>query len=232
MRLRLWISLCLIFGLASLALFATSCGSSSKTQIRMLNAIVLYPDLDMLVDGSDIASNIAYGSASGYASVSSGSRHIQIEPSGSSSPIIDSSANLGSGSATTALAYLNTSNAISFAALTDNNAAPSSGNFNIRIINASPAFPSSGAAVDVYVVQSGTNIAGVPPNVVSLAEGSASTYLSLVAGTYDVIFTIPGTKSQIAQSLQVSFGAGNVRTAVVLNGQGGGFTVSVLSDAG
>ena len=231
MRLRLGISLCLIIGLAGLVLFASSCGSSSKTQIRMMDAVVTYPDLTMLIDGNSMASSIAYGSASSYSSVSTGTRHVQIEPSGSSSPIIDVNQNLGSGTATTALAYLDTSNNVKSSFLTDNNAAPSSGNFNLRVINAAPAIGSAGA--DVYVVPSGTNISGVNPNFSGLLDsGSASSYLSLAAGDYDIIFTLPGTKSVIAQSLQVAFSAGQVRTAVALNSQSGGFTVAVLSDAG
>ena len=229
MRLRLWISLCLITGLAGLVLFAASCGgNSNKTQIRLMDAIVTYPDLNMLIDGNTVASSIAYGTASSYSSVSSGTRHIQIEPSGSSSPIIDVNQGLNSGTATTALAYLNPSNGIAFSPLSDNNSAPTSGNFNIRIINASPI---AGSA-DVYVVPAGANIDGLNPNFSGLQDnGTATTYLSLTAGTYDVIFTQAGTKNQYAESLQISFTAGQVRTAVLLNGSGGGLTVSVLSDA-
>ena len=231
MRLRLWISLCLITGLAGLVLFAASCGgNSNKTQIRLMNAIVTYPDLTMLIDGNTAQSSIAYGTASSYSSVSSGTRHIQIEPSGSSSPIIDVNQGLNSGTATTALAYLNPSNGIAFSPLSDNNSAPTSGNFNIRIINASPSFP--GESADAYVVPTGANIDGLNPNFSGLQDnGSATTYLSLTAGTYDVIFTEAGNKQQEAESLQISFSAGQVRTAVLLNGAGGGFSVTVLSDA-
>jgi hypothetical protein len=41
-------------------LLTTSCGSS-KTQLRVMNAVVDEPNLDLLVDGTSAATNIAYG---------------------------------------------------------------------------------------------------------------------------------------------------------------------------
>lgn len=231
MRRRVWVSLCLVFGIAVLALFATSCGSSNKAHLRLLNAMVTQQSgLDMLVDGTSVAPNIGYSSASGYVSVSSGSRHVQIEPTGSSSPVIDTTTSLNSGDNVTALAYLNTSNANSSAFLVDNNSAPSSGNFNLRIINASPAM---GANVDVYVEPVGTGPNGTP-NVSSLADGSASGYIGLSAGTtWHVIFTQPGTLNQIFDTGAISSPtAGQIWTIVSLNATSGGFTFGALHDAG
>jgi hypothetical protein len=236
MRPRVWVSLCLILGIAGLALSASSCGSSDKAKIRLVNAMpTQLSGLDMLIDGNSIVSSVGYATASSYASVSSGSRHVQIEPTGTSSPIIDTNTSVSSGSNTTALAYLGVSNNVSSAFLADNNSAPSSGNFNIRVINASPAMGSAGA--DVYIVPSGTSITGVSPTISASSPGTrdngqASAYISLAAGDYDVIFTSPGQKNPLADSGQISFSAGQVRTAIGLNSQFGGFTVTVFSDAG
>jgi hypothetical protein len=231
MRHRVWVSLCLIFGIAGLALFATSCGSSNNAHLRLLNAMVTQSSLNMLIDGNTVDSNIGYATASSYTSVSSGSRHVQVEPAGSSTPVIDTTQSVASGNNITVLAYLNASNSNSSAFLIDNNSAPSSGNFNIRIIDAAPAAGSQGA--DVYVVTSGTNISGVNPNFSALQDnGSPSSYLSLAAGNYDIYFAYPNTKQEIAQSLQVAFGAGQVRTVLLLNSPSGGLTVVVVSDAG
>ena len=66
-------------------LFATGCGSSTA-HLRILNGIPIQSDIDMLIDSKDVAPAIPYGSASGYLSVGSGSRHLQIEATGNSSP--------------------------------------------------------------------------------------------------------------------------------------------------
>jgi hypothetical protein len=231
MRPRVWVSLCLISGIAGMALLAISCGSSNNAHLRLLNAMVTQSSLDMLIDGNTVASSIAYGTASSYASVSSGSRHVQVEPAGSGTPVIDTTQSVSSGNNVTVLAYLNTLNSNSSAFLIDNNSAPNSGDFNLRVINAAPAVGPGGA--DVYVVPAGTNISGVNPNFSALQDnGSASSYLSLTAGNYDIIFAVPGTKQEIAQSLQAAFGAGQVRTVLLLNSQSGGSTVVVVAEVG
>jgi hypothetical protein len=232
MRHRAWICLFLIVGIGGLALFVSSCGGSSNAHIRLLNAMPTQSDLDMLIDGTKVAASLFYGTASSYSSVKSGSRHVQIEPTGSSTPVIDTTQDLNSGSTVTALAYLNTSNNNSSSFLADDNATPSSGDFKLRIINASPATVAYGS-VDVYVVTSGTSISGVSPNFSSLHDnGTATGYLSLAAGTYDIIFTPAGSKTQIVGDYGVAFSASQVRTALILNSLSGGLTVSVVADVG
>jgi hypothetical protein len=44
-----------------------------------MNAVPDEPSLDLLIDGTTSDSNISYGTSTGYQSVSSGSRHIQID---------------------------------------------------------------------------------------------------------------------------------------------------------
>ena len=232
MRRRVWVPFCLILGIGTLTFFATSCGSSNKAHLRLLNAMVTQGSLDMLVDGTNVASNVGYSTASSYISVSSGSRHVQVEPSGSSSPVIDTTTSMNSGDNVTALAYLNTSNANSSAFLVDNNSTPSSGNFNLRIINASPAM---GAAVDVYVEPAGVGPSGTPL-ASSLSDGSASGYIGLSATSnqWHVIFTLPNQPGSVMLDTGAisSPTAGQIWTVVCLNATSGGFTFAALHDAG
>jgi Domain of unknown function (DUF4397) len=229
MRSRVWVSFCLVFGIAGLAFFATACGSSNKAHLRLVNAMVTQSNLDMLIDGTNVASNVGYATASNYISVSSGSRHVQVEPAGSSSPVIDTTASVNSGDNVTALAYLNTSNANSSAFLVDNNSAPSSGNFNLRVINASPAM---GASVDVYIEPVGTAPTGTPTN---LADGSASGYVGLSTNnTWHVIFTVTNSPNQVLLDTGAisSATAGQIWTVIGLNATQGGFSFAALHDAG
>ena len=198
------------------ALFATGCGSSSA-HIRLLNAIPIQSSLDMLIDGKNLASSIPYGAASGYVSVGSGSRHLQIEATGST-PFVDETIKV-SGNVT----IMDTTSGATV--VTDNNSAPASGDVNIRVVNASFNL----GPVDVYVVTSGTSI-GTTPTFSSLAVSSVSTYDSVAAGTYQVFFTTPGTANVVLSTGSFSFTSGQVRTVVALDGQTGGVTSVVLAD--
>jgi hypothetical protein len=201
-------------------LFSIGCGSSNA-HIRLANALPSQSSLDMLVDSKNIASAVLYGSASAYATVSSGSRHIQIEPTGTTDVLVDQTTSLSSGTDTTVLDT--NSGAV---VLTDSNSTPASGDISIRAINASSTL----GTADVYVVTSGTDITTVNPTASNVAFPSATSYQAVAAGSYEVIFTQPGQKVPVISSSPTSFSAGQVRSVVGLDGQSGGFTTAVLSD--
>jgi len=200
------------------------CGSSS-TKLRLLNAAPGEASLDALVDSKSVVTGIAYASASGYVSVSSGSRHVQVEPTGTSSPVIDETISLASGNTYTLMAGTFASN-ITGVLLTDNNSTPPSGDANIRIVNAAPSLGSA----DVYVVSPGTDLSSLSPTISSLSLNTASNYQSLTAGNYEVYFTFPGQKFASIDSGPLTLSAGQVRTVVGLNGTVNGFTATVLDD--
>jgi uncharacterized protein DUF4397 len=205
-------------GVSCALFFAVGCGSSSA-HVRVLNAIPIQSSIDMLIDSKNVASSIPYGAASGYVTVSSGSRHLQIEPS-SSTPFVDQTISVSSGSYDTILDM--TSGAT---VLTDDNSAPTSGDVKIRVLNAS----SNLGAADIYVVTSGTGL-GATPTFSSLGVSAASGYDSVSAGSYQVYFVTPGTSHVILNTNALSFSSGQVRTVVVLDGQTGGITTSQLAD--
>lgn len=205
-----------------LAIFLTSgCGSSSAN-IRLIDALPTQSNLDLLVDGKSVATSVGYGAASSYISVSSGSRHIQAEGSGTTNVVLDLSQSLGSNSYSTALAA-----ATGSIVLTDSHTAPSSGNFSIRAVNASGNLQSA----DVYILPSGTDINSVTPTYSGLTLQSNPTYTNLTPGTYQVVFTLPGQKVAVTSTSSLAFTSGQVRTVIGLDGFGGAApTTSVISD--
>lgn len=205
-------------GVSCALFFAVGCGSRS-THVRVLNAIPIQSSIDMLIDGKDIANSIPYGAASGYLTVSSGSRRLQIEPSGST-PFVDQTISVSSGSYSTILDM-----ASGATVLTDDNSAPASGDVKIRVVNAS----SNLGPADIYVVTSSTGL-GTSPTFSSLRVSAASGYDAVAAGSYQVYFVTPGTSNVILSTGTLSFSSGQVRTVVVLDGETGGITTSQLAD--
>ena len=226
MQGRTRVLFCAVLGLITLASFTIGCGSSGNAKIRLVNATPDESSLDLLVDTKNVASGVGYGAASAYASVGSGTRQLQVEPTGTTNVLIDSSPSLGSGSNLT-LVSLNFSFNISSVLLTDDNSAPTSGNFKLRIFNASPGM----GAQDVYVVTFGTDINSVDPTFSSLGFGSAAAYSTLAAGDYEVFFTSPGQKSISLDSGKLTFSAGQIRTLLALNNPSGAFMSTLLTDA-
>jgi len=79
------------------------CGSGGSTRFRLMNAVPDESSLNVLVDTTSVSSNLAYGTSTGYLSESSGSHQVGIEPSGSSTTLLQQSISLASGSDTTVI---------------------------------------------------------------------------------------------------------------------------------
>jgi uncharacterized protein DUF4397 len=204
---------------------AVGCGSSSSNaKIRLINAAPIGANVDMLIDSKSVANDIAYGSASSYASVNAGSRHLQLEPTGSNSAFSDVTITVKGSTDTSVVAA--SGPASGEFSVTDNNTAPSAGNISLRIINASPFL----GTCDAYIVTAGSSINSQTPTYTSVANASASGYTTLAAGTYQVFFTVPGSKTIVVSTSSLSFSSGQIRTIMVLDGQNGGVTTSVVSD--
>lgn len=209
-----------------LLLLSLGCGSTHNAQIRFMNAAtnLANPQQDLLINSNKVASAIGYGAASSYTKIGAGTEHVQVEPTGTTTPIIDENLTFNTSSQSTIMLF--SSPTIATVVFADNNAAPTSGNMNLRIINASPSL----GAADVYVVAPGTDLSTVSPTVSSLAVQTASSYFTLTPGTYQVYFTAAGSKFSLFDSGPQTWSAGQVRTVVGLDGEFGGYASTVLAD--
>jgi hypothetical protein len=213
-----------ILGLGTISLLV-GCGSGGNTRFRLMNAVPDESSLNVLVDSNSVSSNLAYGTSTGYLSEKSGSHQIGIEPSGSSTTLLQQSISFASGSDTTVISF-NFSSSIANLVLTDNNSAPASGDFSIRLINASPNL----GPADVYIVTPGTPLTTVSPTISNLGFGVTAPYQSLAAANYEIELTSVGQKFAVVDTGTLTFTSGQVRTFVGLNNPSGGFTYAMLQD--
>ena len=219
--------------LTALSIFTAGCGSSSSTKFRLVNAIPNAPQaVDALIDGKVVETAVQFDTPpSAYLSVSSGSRHLQVFPTGTTTgAYFDGNVSLSSGSDYTVVATGSvTNNTIVAPLFTDNNTAPTSSNAAVRFIHASP---SNQTPQDIYLVAPGTGDGG-SPSISSVAYSAASTYLTVPAGSYDILITPTGFKSINITVPNVSFSAGQIRTYVLVDVPNGGAmsaTPLVLND--
>jgi Domain of unknown function (DUF4397) len=199
--------------------------SSGTAQARLLNASPGEASLNGMVNGNSFASNVAYGAASKYTSVTSGLVRLEIEPSGSTTPVLNVTESLQSNTPFTVM-VAGYPPSISTAVLTDNNSAPSAGNILLRVVNAAPSL----GTADVYVVRPHTALDSVSPTVSYLIFESASNYVSLAAGSYEVVFTETGQTVPVISTGSLTFTAGQASSVVGLPGAVTGYTTAVLTD--
>lgn len=212
----------------TIALLTNSCNSNSNNaQLRVLQASAdEATTLNVLLDDNTVFSNLVLGTPSNYMSETLGSRHLQVEPSDSSTPLIDETVTLDSSTNYT-LITANVASSLTPILLTDSQTTPASGDFQLRFVNGAP----SAGPVDCYLLAAGTAVGGAGPTVASIGFTGASAYQSMPGGAYDVVFTQAGFPGvQYAQLSSVDFSSGQNRTVVLTPNGLGGYSAVSLND--
>ena len=94
--------------------------------------------MDVAVNGKTVLTNVPYGTASGYLTVKSGARQIEVRATGTTQDAINVKPTLGGKKDYTVLAEDFLAN-IAASALTDDNSAPDSGKVKVRVVHGSPS---------------------------------------------------------------------------------------------
>jgi hypothetical protein len=220
--------------LVALCIFATGCGSSGNAQVRFVHAIQDSGPIDVEVNGTVKFADLSFLGVSpsqpGYTQVPAGGDTIEGLAAGTTTQAFTITTNLSSGTQYTMVATgfsktgANGSNVV-LLSKTDNNTAPPSGDFSIRVINASPSGPTgSGGAVDVYIEANPNGGVGLPIAIPSLDYQQASNYIPLTVNTnglgYQVYVTAAGSMIPIINQ-PINPAAGAVRTLVLTDAQNG-----------
>lgn len=195
----------------------------STAQVRVVHASPDAPNVDVLVDGAAVLTNVAYKASSTYLDVPAGSRNLRVRATGTSTVVIDQTAAVTAGKRYTVLATGRVAS-IAPVVLEDDLTAPAAGNVKLRLVHASP----TAGAVDIYVTAPGASIATATPTLASVPFRAASGYLEVPAGTYRVRITPAGSKTVAIDVNDVALAAGQVRTAVAVDAPGGGTPLSAI----
>lgn len=200
---------------------------ATTTRLRAVHLSPNAPNVDIIVNGNQVATNVAYEQSTVYYSIPSGTTEIEVQAVGSNDDVIAASPNLAANTDYTVIAA-NLLASIEPLLLTDNNAAPSAGNVKVRIVHGAPSAP----AVDVYVTAPGADLATATPTLTNVAFKAVSAYLTVPAASYEIRVTPTGTKTVVIDSGTVPLASGQIRTVIATDAPGGGepFGAIILDD--
>lgn len=197
-----------------------SSGSSGAASLRLVNATLTHPSLDLLVNAAVAAPATAADSASAINAAPAGTDTVQLNDAGSSTALISTSATLGSGLHYTLLAY-GSAGAVKTTILTEDFAAPAAGTAQLRVYDTD----TDAGSLDVYITDPATDLAGVASPTFSLnadlyAAQSPLTNYSPV--TYCVRVTGAGNKADLRIDIPaVTLASQQVATVVLTPASGG-----------
>jgi len=169
----------------------------------------------VLIDGKSVTMALVNGGfATAYLPVASGARRIQIQDPNSLQFLIDTTPTIAAGDSTYFIADIGA--ALKSVILTDDNAAPTTGDFKLRVVNLAPSVNNN---TDVFIeLSTVATLNGLTPTFPGLHYLSASTYYTNTAGSWEVVFTPPGQTAPpfYGTPVALTLAAGQIETVVLL----------------
>ncbi len=218
---RWWPAIGLVAAVVALA----GCGgsddeSSSNASLRVANATLTHPSIDLFVNGTSALTATVIDTVSVNATPSSGSVTLQINDAGVTTALSTTVPTLTGGNHYTLLAY-ESGGAVRTAILNEDFAAPPSGSAQIRVYNAAL----DAGRLDVYITAPTVDLATVSSPTATFATTTANSATALVVyspGTYRVRITAAGNKADLrADIASVVVASQQVATVVLTPAVGG-----------
>ncbi|MFN8620854.1 MAG: DUF4397 domain-containing protein [Chloroflexota bacterium] len=197
--------------------------AADTAKVRVLHASPDAPAVDVYADGSAILTAVPFGTLSDYLEVPAGEHRIQVFATGADAtkdtPVLDATLTFSAGTLTTVAA---TNNLASIEAqVISDSPAPVADQAQVRVVHLSADAP----AVDVAPV-------GGDPIVTDLAYPTATDYLTVPAGSYDLEIRPTGTTDVAFTIPTLTLEAGKSYSAFAIGSLAGGtFTVLPSVDA-
>lgn len=181
-------------------------------------------NIDASVNGSVVATNIAYPNNSGYKSVASGTSNITVTQTGTTTQVLNGTTSFEAGSSYS-FYVVDSTNKRKAVILKDDLSAPASGKAKIRVLHFSPNAP----AVDISIAGSGTstiNMNNRSFNDVS-SNASYSAFQEVDAAGLTLTIKLAGTSTILATVPVPALTAGKIYTFII-KGFAGGTTTQAL----
>lgn len=207
-----------------LSALLVACGGSDNDDkdsayVRVLHASPDAPNVDVLVDGSEVLKNVAFQQGSGYLKVDAGSLDVSLRVNGTETIALEANFNLEVDGYYSVIAQ-NEVASLEFEVL-DDTTKKNNGSTDVTVVHASP----TAGNVDIYVTADGADL----PNMATLSDVSFDVNAALenvATADYQVRITGAGSDTVVFNSATLPVAADV--TAVAVNSTKGASPVSLL----
>jgi hypothetical protein len=194
-------------------------GTTSISEVRILDASPDAPGLDIYQGSSALAYNLGLGTITSYVPISPGNYTIVINNAGTRQQLVTANGVFLGGGQYTVLVG-NYSSSMQEIILRDNTLPAPSGEVNIRFIDQS----TRAGLMDLYFIPAGSTIATVRPVLTGVAFNANTGYFTVPTGTYTLVAvpagTVPTAKSTtLYTGAAIAYASGSSRTVVLLDQQ-------------
>jgi putative hemolysin len=218
-------------------------GNHGTAQIRLMNAAVGGPTLDLLIGGTVITSGVAQGQTSAFATLPGGNQTLTVRQAGQTLTLASRSVDFTPNGryalvvSGTVASLMLTPALTPSVALDTGLAKPDKANIRIININQIGDAPSDSShapapiPLDVYITAPGADLSALSPNFSMDARYSSySSLLYFPPADWVVQFTTAGSKLPVAVTATIPIAEGEVRAVTLQRTAAGGFTTSVVTE--
>ncbi|MBV8500156.1 MAG: DUF4397 domain-containing protein [Paucibacter sp.] len=224
MRFLKWAAAIVAVASAALLGACGGSGTTTKADIRLINASAGYNSLDLTVNSTSLATGVAYGTAGSYSSVDTTATASQVISGGTT--VIQTTPTLAGGAKYSLIAY-GWPNAMRTALLQEMEPAPAANLAKVLVLNLAP----DAGAVNVYLT-TGAPAVGAAAFASGVIGGAGSGYLQIASGTYHVRVT-GAASTDVNTDVRLDFdgftvGSASVNT-LIITPTAGGVLVNAMS---
>jgi hypothetical protein len=206
--------------LAALATVLTGCqsitGNQPFTQVRVIDASPDAPNLDIYQNSAAGLYNIGFGTVSSYIPMAPGATVHAAYMAGTQQELAQVRGSFFAGAQYTVLAG-NVAANLQMSVLKDQSTPAPAGQVALRFLGQA----TRSGAVDLYLVPSGSSLAGIAPIATGLGFGGNTGYIDAPSGTYAIVALAAGATPNAAAPLfigsQFSYPGGSARTLVLID---------------
>ena len=209
--------------LASIVAALSGCqgivNSPTMSQVRIINASPDAPGLDIYQNSTAIAYNLGFGTITSYVPIDPGTYTTTATVAGTKQILSSSKTTFITASQYTVLIG-NVAASLQQLTLKDQSQPAPSGQIALRFIDQATRI----AAVDIYLIPSGSKLTDVTPLYTNLSFGVNTGYLNIPVGTYSLVMvptgTIPNSTTVATYTgPQVTYTTGSASTIILIDQQ-------------
>jgi hypothetical protein len=216
-RRHLWTRVAAAAALAGLPLLGCQNVQTSmtvQTRVRVIDASYNAPAVNVDVATTPIATNVGAASFTNYAFLPPENTTAYVIPAGTTKPTATANGQFLV-SEQNSVFITDSGTGYTATILADQAIAAPAGYFSIRFLQQALV----AGAVDIYLVPAGDTLAGAKPVYTDVKPQGIVGYLNVPAGEYTIVVTPTGVITTPYTSSQITFVAGQVRTALIMDAQ-------------
>lgn len=205
--------LVVLIGAAPLAGLLSACGGSTTARLRIANASIAYPSVDVELDDDIIRRDVEAQSVDGFFDVDIDESDLTLGIRSGSTTLAETGIGLNADETWSAIYYgSNGGSDGSFGVLAyqEDEGEPDSGDFRLRVFNASDT-----STLDVYLTDADAQLSAVAPAVSGAARNKLTSFDDIAAGTWRLRVTTGGNRTEVRLDTSVTIGSKRVGTLVL-----------------